>query len=359
MVDINLFKDDEEEKEWKPTPGEGEELGGEPKEDLGLDGNVSESSLLDDEGLLGDEEPIPDFGEPEEKEKEEDYEFGEVKEKKTPVWFWAFLGIVVVGVFLYLFVYLPQQNKTKRAASPEVRRPALTDRLKQESQARGQITSAVDSGTASQPSSIQRRVGAAGVRSVDVFVEATKVIFANLTQEGQLGTIILDGDRFHVGYVSETPNVSQAMGHRIKTLLGASEFRVSPEDRHRTGGRVHYWGVVSGVLPQKSLGLVQTSTKTFATADSFIEGMKGLVQQHRLALQQTEKYSERSEKGIRHVPVRLKIEGSKTQTLTFLDALKGFQGNYNLAKLTLAPVVISDFQANQVKLVLEFQIAVS
>ena len=365
MVDINLFKEDDEEKEdWETTSGEGEELDDELKEEeSGSEGDIQEPVSLEEDLLDNDEEAIPDIQELQDKEQEEDYEFGVDREKKTPVWLWVFLGIVVVGVLAYLFVIQPRQARMKQATQQSSERQLTAETRTQEIQenesgqgvvADSEVGSQVDSAVSTPSVDLTDRVTLMEVGSVSAFVDAAGVVFENLTREGQLGTIVLEGNQFHVGYVSETPNVANAMGHRIRTLLGASSIQTSPEDRHRTGGRIRYWGVISGKLPQKTRGTNQTAVKPFATTESFLEGIQRLVRQHQLSIKQTEKFAERTEEGVRRIPVRLKIEGSKRQVISFLGSLKGYQGNYGLEKLTLAPVSISDFYASQVKIVLDF-----
>jgi len=363
MVDINLFKDDEDEKDWKPTPGEGEELEGNRQEDLEFEEDVWETPALGDEDILGDEETIPDFEEPGEIEEEEDYEFGDVKKKKTSVWLWFLMGIVLVCASLYLFVLQPRQIGIKRLTTYVTKKPSEAGKRVEEIQERGLDRDAalVDSSGVDRSGQVAAMVDSDYSRamgSVSTAVEASRAVFEDLTRHGQFGAVLLTGDRFFVEYVSETPGVAKAMGHRIQTLLGASGFKVSPEERHRTAGRIHYWGVVSGELPQKARGAARTPVQRFATAESFIEGIKGFVLQHRLTVRGLQKLSESSEEGTRQTCIRVKVEGSKTHALDFLESLKGFQGNYGLAKLLLVPSNYSDFKANQVKLVLDFLVSV-
>ncbi len=357
MVDINLFKDEEEE-EWKSDSGgkkEGES-GDELIKEFGMDENLAGASALSDEDLLNNEENMTDLDEPEDKDVGSDYQFGNTKKRKTSPVVWIALGIVLVFAAFYFLYYLPHQPQVTNI----IRRPQVQEDTLSQGRSPGSVGVTADSISAeSSVSKVSSQVVDSSLlnelASVGSVVDAGVAIFQNLTQEGQLGTIILDGYNFHVGYVSETPGVSQAMGYRIQTVLGTSRFEVSPEDQHRTAGRVHYWGVVSGVLPKKQGEATNILTgKQFATSDNFIQEVRVLVQNNRLSVQEMETFSIRSEGGFNQIPVRLKVEGTKAQTLTFLNVLKGFQGNYRLSKLTIAPVDISDFNANQVKLVLEF-----
>ena len=368
MVDINLFKDEEEE-EWKSDSGgkkEGES-GDELIKEFGMDENLAGSSALSDEDLLSNEENMSDLEEPDDKDVGSDYQFGNTKKRKTSPGVWVALGIVLVFAAFYFFYYQPKQTQIKNMASNIIRRPQVNEQEDTLSQGRIPEPIGVSTDSGSAESSVSRVSGGVvgssllnELASVGTVVDAGIAVFQNLTQEGQLGTIIFDGYNFHVGYVSETPGVAQAMGYRIQTVLGTSGFEVSPEDQHRTAGRVHYWGVVSGVLPKKEGEATQIITGTrFTTPDNFIQEVKVLVQNNRLSVRETETFFMRSEGGYNQTPVRLKIEGTKVQTLTFLNILKGFQGNYRLAKITIAPVDISDFNANQVKLVLEFVVFIA
>lgn len=376
MVDINLFKEEGEE-EWKPNgegESEGENLEDELGEDFDLGEEESEPSPLDedDDSLLGDEEVIPDFDESDEKEVEEDYEYGETKEKRTPVWLWALLGVVLIGASLYLFWYQPRQKRKSAASRQSAVDLASVDSLRQgaqQSQA-GPLTAGRDSSgitrdTTSQKDRVSglvpattKGVSTKGLTPTTLFIDVASAVFENLSAQGQLGTIILEGNKFHVGYVSSTPGTAQEMGQRIQRLIGAAGFQVSPEDRHRTAGKIQYWGVVSGEMPAMEQEGPPPSAGRFPTADSFINGVKELVQQSQLSFQQAEKFAVRSLQGVRQIPVRAKVEGNKANALMFLKNLKGFQGNYNVSKLTIAPVNISDFKASEVKLVLDFLISV-
>ncbi len=367
MVDINLFDEEGKEKgkEQKPAPEKGDEF--DLNKDSELGGDFSETSPLDDEEFLSDEEALSDFEKPE--EEQEEYEFGEDKRKKTSPVLWLILGIVVVSAFVYLFIIQPRQMKTTKIATPIVRRPPA-GQLAQVPQKQGTAQPGVNAagakeGKPSAGGAISNRITTRANRSsswvggsITTFVEATKVVLEDLSSHNQFGSVLLDGNSFFVEYVSETPGAAKAMGYRIQTLLGASGYKVSPEERHRTEKRIHYWGVVSGKLPMRNLGAVQTTTKRFATVNSFIREIKGRVQQNGLKILGTQKLSRSSVNGVWMTPVRVKIQGSKMQTLTFLESLKRFQGNYGIAKLLVAPSDYSDFGANNVKCVLDFLVSV-
>lgn len=368
MVDINLFKEDEEE-EWKPNPDEeGEDLEGEISDNLDFDEEVveeepveEEPSPLDDEDFLGDDEAIPDFDDDqEEKDLEEDYEYGEGSKKSTPIWLWIVLGVVVVVAALYIFWFMPRQNQqvspgvslmtppvadsTRTAVSqPE------TEDVKADTGQSQDVTPPVE--TPATQTTTQSSSGAPA--SVSRFVTSALPVFEFLANQNQMGTIILEGDRFHVGYVSATQGVAQTIGRRIQGLIGATSFKTSPEDRHRTAGKIQYWGVVSGDLP-KQTSSSQGSQTRFSNADQFIQSISALIRQNQLNIRQTQKFNVRGQTA----PVRLKIEGARNNMVGLLNRLKGFQGRYELTKITISPVTITDFSANQVKLVLDFSIPI-
>jgi len=191
MVDINLFKDDDEEEKEEGNEegkkrkeknsdensqddkedlsgdlddglgfGEEEELSGDFKEDQDADFNLDdeledgldedsdqkiddefdkelgdESSLDDDEFLddeLGDEEEIPDFEEKKEKAEDEDYSFGEVKKKGVSPFLLILLGIVVVVALGYQFVYKPKLESLKELQNSIPEKPDIQKLIEQQ-----------------------------------------------------------------------------------------------------------------------------------------------------------------------------------------------------------------------------------
>ncbi len=348
MVDINLFKEDEDkEKEKKEeeesVPKEGEDIEDELGDDFLFDEESSKSESLDDE--LFDEE-IPDLEEIEERGEAEDYDFGETKKKKTSVGVWIALAIVVIGTGIYMFVLQPREQKSVKKSAPKVIRPPLHGVV---SAGKERPDSAVSSKKVKE---IMRSSNSGIPGSTPIFSNASIRVLKDLSESNQFGAIVLMKDRFFVEYVSETPNVSKSMGHRISTLLNATNRKVSPEERHRTGGKIYYWGVVSGKLPQ-SLGTSSAATpQRFASADDFIRAVKTVFVQNGLQVYGLQKLYENSEK--RESYIRVQARGTKENTLKFLGRLNSFRGNFVLSKLTIAPVLISDFQAKRVKVVLDF-----
>ena len=367
MVDINLFKEEDEE-EWKTPPDEGggggEDVEGVLGEDLDLGGEETdaESPSFEDEKFLGDEDAIPDFEEPEERELEEDYEYGDNRARGAPVWLWAFLGIVVAAAAFYLFYLQPRQKAKSQIQTITLKKSPPDSLLRTQRPVDQTVAIVGDSSTTIRDQSlgeadVSRETTSTNAPSSTVrVVSAAMAVFESLSSQGQLGTIVFEGGKFHVGYVSSTAGVAESMGQQVQKLMGASSVRVSPEDRHSTAGKIQYWGVVSGDLPASESVAPTASTTRFNTADSFVAGIRELGTQNRMTFQQTVKFSVQSDGGRRKAPVRMKIEGARANAINFLNALKGFQGNYDLNKLTIAPVNISDYTASQAKLVLDFAV---
>lgn len=368
MVDINLFKEEEgEEKEWNSTSDEGEELEDALQdEDLGLgDQDITDASSLDDDDdlLSDDDEVIPDFGEPVDVDQEEDYEFGEVKQRKTSPLVFVALGLVVIAALVYVFIIQPKERAAQQMVTPRVNRPTAMQQDAQPAASEAEPSGDMARDTTTTPPAV-RIMDSGGSRggrtpvisSTSSFVRASRTIVDEFTKHSQFAAFIMSGNQFHLGYVSETPNVAQAMSHKVQTLLQASDLKTSPEERHRTAGKIYYWGVVSGQLSGTG-GQVPTGTNTFTTADGFVESLRGVVQQHRLTTKEVQKLFEGSYEGKRQAQVRMKIEGTKTNAMNFLNGLQNFSGNYGVTKLIIAPVTISDFGANQVKIVLDFLVS--
>ena len=358
MVDINLFKD-EEENEWTPNPDEGEGNGDKLKDDLVFGDEISESTL-DDEALFGDEEDsIPDLEESEEVFKGEDeYNYGEAREKKSSFLLWAALFVVLIGVgfVLYQFVIEP------RLRGPEIKEastPLRPEALKSGTGEPGEVAvSREDTSTGGG-----KLVGP-GTKITDQIstllpmIENSKNVFNALTQTGQFESVMISGNKFHVGYVSETPNVAESMEHKIKTLLNVSSVIVSPEDGHRTAGKMYYHGVVSGQLSYPAKSVTPASANQFNTIEAFEGAIKVLVQRNGLTVKEIQKLSEDVEEGRKETEIRVKIQGEKERVLAFLDAFKQFRGNFVLNELFIVPVTILDFQANETKLVLLFLVSI-
>ncbi|HHS13231.1 MAG TPA: hypothetical protein ENN03_05620 [bacterium] len=368
MVDINLFRDEEEKEEkdkkdqWETPEGDDDLLDKELGDELMFEEESSKSSSLFNEELLGEEEEaIPDFDVPDDTDKE-DYEFGEVKARKTSPGVWIALGVVIIAAGLYLFVLQPKGSRPKEA-SPSVKRPASVVRRPQTMQedAAQELTPQ----PASKPQATEHvaemvdRTSTVYRVPTSTMVNASRAAYEDLSRQRQFGAVLINGDRFHVEYVSETPNVANAMGHRIKTLMGAASFKASPEDRHQTSGRYFYWGVISGVLPTvRTAGTPAAGTASYASEAQFKTAVQQLITKYQMASREFVKLSESREAGGRQLLIRVKTDGSRANALAFLNGLKSFEGNHHVLKLLLAPVEYADFQGDRVKIVLDFAVQI-
>jgi hypothetical protein len=354
MVDINLIKDDEE-KEWEPdSPGADEFIGEATKDEMKLDPDEKVPSFDDvnlggnaNESLLDDEES-----------EDEQYGIkGNGKMKKSPMWLWLLLGLVLVAVALYLFVLEPRFSKSRKAAAAGPRKRADS------TQVAGGNKAGVppqDSGRTAltQPGS-GRPTALPESGSISYFIESSKSIFEQLTRSGQFGAVLITASRFFVEYVSQTPNAGSQIGNQVQALLGASKFTASPEEKHRTAGKMFYWGVVSGDLPKSYQRDNSIVAKQFSSLDGFVEGLRTFVRQYPLNIRSVQKLPSGSDRGQKQTNVRIIIDGSKTNGLLFLKTLQGFQGNFALDKLLIAPATYSDFTADKMKIVLDFMVPFS
>ena len=373
MVDINLFKEDEEEQQ----EGQPESGGKEPTEsddvfgdDLGFDdalddvgAGVEANNEFESDDLLDEEDTVPEFDDDEEFEDEEtqdiDYDFGETKEKKTPVFLWILLVIVVLGAGFYLFLYprmtqkvaTPIPREQQNLQVPEQTTPADTA----QHMASEQVQVAQDEQT-EQPVQMQSqastRTGSTARVSNASMVSVSTTVLGNLTRLDQFGAILITDDQFMVQYASETPSVAEAMGSRIKALLGVSEVKISPEDRNVKGNHIRYEGVISGTLPNKSFTVTNPVVKQYGNADQFIADIRTLLGQYKLNIQSVQKMSANSD----GTPVQVKAEGARQDMMQFMDRIQSIQGNLQLDKLFLAPASLLDYQAEQLKIVLDFTV---
>lgn len=366
MVDINLFRDEEEKEEkggkdqWEAPEGDEDLLDKELGHELMFEEESSKpSSLFDEELLSEEEEAIPDFDVPEDTDKE-DYEFGEVKARKTSPGVWIALGVVIIAAALYLFVLQPKGSQPQ-GTSPSVKRPTSVVKRPQSMQQDTAEQSAPESST--EPKTTEHvtqmidRGGTVYRVPISTLVNASRAAYEDLSRQRQFGAVLINGDRFHVEYVSETPNVANAMGHRIKTLMGAASFKASPEDRHQTSGKFFYWGVISGVLPKvRTAGPPAAGAARYTTEAQFKTAAQQLLARYQMPSREFVKLSESREAGGKQLLIRIKTDGSRTNALAFLNGLKGFEGNHHVLKLLLAPVEYADFQGDRVKIVMDFAV---
>lgn len=352
MVDINLFKngsgEGEEEKEWDDSSSESDEFEDDLKNGLGFDDDLSAQDTFDESGLLDDEEPLPDFDESEQDGNlDNSYEFGEVKEKKSSLWLWILMGIIVITVVLYVFYIQPKQiSKTFKVVQP-VRPPVITPRTttSEPKKAAEKVEEKPAPTTTSADSSTKTPLA-----PVVVYANASKTVFDDLSSKAQFGGILFSGNQFLITYVSETPNVADAMGSRIKNLLQVPEYKVSPEDRNRISGKDYYWGIISGQLQKMDDESYQMEPKKFANTESFIDHINSLTGKHDLKTMETKAL---------HSKATIRVQGSKDKIFLFLQSLRNVQGNFKLTKLFMTPLNQSDFTGSEIKLILDFYVYVN
>ena len=353
MVDIDLFKDEGEDKDWESSPEGSDDFGDELKDDLDLGEDFQDSSALEPEGILDDEEAIPDFEEPDESEDYDDYEYGEVKDKKTSPILYVILGVVIVFAAAYFLGLIPGfkppgKTITSRPVDTIRKPPSLvvedTTRIETTTQLPPDQESSADQRTT------PLKMTKSGERHA-VLVNSCQSILNNLTQNGQFGTLMIDGNRFSVQYVSETPGMSQAMSEKIKGLLGATNIKVSSEDSQRSQGKRVYFGVVSGELPVGAMSAAGAGKTNFLSLDQFNNQIKSIANQYGLSILKIDKLA--AHNGGRQQAVQIKIEGSKNQALTFLSSLNTIQSKFEIDKLLLVPAEYTDYNASRLKVVLD------
>jgi len=410
MVDINLFKDEEgDELEPKPEQemdfsldddissldDDPEDMSAvtadKPDEGLGdvldfeddLDGFEDDNVLdLDDDSLLGDD--FAEAGdEPEAVDNLTDYEYGDVRTKRTPILVWAIMGLVVIAILLYVLVLQPKMAKEKLAAAkktvtntnlPPAVNPAansLTDSTRidtiniatntapistTEDTATvkvDKIDKAADKVVKKKPVSVTP-VKVEGFGSKATYARVASKIVSELSSTGQFVAILLSGTNFTaIQYVSETPNVAKAMRHRIVTLLNLKNTKTSPEERHRTAGKIYYYGVVSGVLPG---GSGKSSATGYISFADFKKDINASIRKHGVNLTDIQKLYEKRISGKKQTDIRVKIVGNKSNLINFIQNIGSIKGNSHITKLILAPSEYTDFKASRLKLVLEFRL---
>lgn len=398
MVDINLFKDeDDDELERKPDEEMDMSLDDLESElsDTGLsDSDLSDDDLVDED--LGDtldfeEDDLADFDDksfagkedagggadllddefgalPEDEAEEEtvdesDYNYGDGRKKKTPVWVWALFGLFVVAAFLYLFVLQPASRGIKTVSvtpqPAQTSRPALPVPADTAGGGQAEAADSVAAAGIRPETDLEKTASdmtapeAAGSKTA--YANSTVKVLADLSAAGQFGAVLLSGDNFAaVQYVSASPGAAEAMGNKIKQLLGATSVKTSPEERHRTDGKVYYYGVVSGTLP--SGGPDAAGRAGNQSYDAFSREIKNMIRQHGLKLTDIQKLHEKTTDQTQQTDVRIKIEGSKAAVTAFLPGMSRLPGNVYITKLFLTPSGYTDFKAGQLKLVLEFRL---
>ena len=372
MVDINLFKEGEEEMEWESSgdmddqPSTDDESAGIPEDpsknlddDFGDDDfdfdqeDFDEADSLDDDSFLDDHEdedglePLKD----EDEFEEEDYDFGDSTEKKFSVWLILVLGLVVILAAVYFLWYQPKMKKIKQpiVTSSKAVTPRTAQQPVQKDTSATQTAQGDTVKTETPPVVSQQISAASASNNTKILVQPIKTVVQNLSNTGQFGSVIVTGNRFFVEYVSDSPNVSEAMAHKIRTLLNVSDVKKSPEEKYTRGGKVRYSGVISGVIPGAPEMSKPTGNVHYSSKNDFINQMKQLAQQYGLVYKSAKTLD--SEKDL---IVQMKVEGNQNKAIQFLDGLAGKSGNHAVSKVLMVPKEYSDFNASNVRVVIDF-----
>jgi hypothetical protein len=343
MVDINLFEDDDEQLGKKEKVGDSS-----GKKESGLSGDtLKEDDFNFDEdpaGVsldpFGESEIKPEFSEPESASRQKSGRGGGKTAAVSPVV--IVLGLVVLAVVVYLKFFM---SSPKSVPQPQRSKPAF--QMKPDTTRKGTGASALKA--------VPFPGGTAGEASIQTvkYIETTKTILENLGRDGQFGVLLLKGDQFFVEYAAANGGLSESIGKKIQNLIGADGFTVSKEERRLINQTAWYFGVISGKLPSMNPPVPKPQRMT---ADQFVEQVKNLVGQNGLNSSKIQKFSEYMRNMKLQTPVSLRAEGSRKNTMEFLESCKNLQGNFELMTVLVVPLEIADRQANQVKLVVDFAV---
>ncbi len=376
MVDINLFKDEDEENQIPSDEGN-DDLSGDDidsddafnldeLDDLEETGSLADEVDFDDSGLLENEE-IPDFDETQDEKTEENYDFGAAKQKKGSLLIWILLAIIVISAFVYVFWLMPG----KTIKSPVVPRAdiAVPDTGKAGSSLmQSPVTETADSlgiQVDEKPDIIEIEdtedlrpapaVGpAAGTGTVESYSRISNAILTELTKSNQLSALLITGNRFFaVEYASETPNVANQMAHRIQAIANAKNVKSSPEERRVTAGRARYYGVISGELNQTETVNGRTAIQTVS---QFQVMLRQQLQQNNFKNINITVFGERTAEGKIFQDVLVKTEGQQDRLNPLLNSLSGSGANVHIHKLMAMPSNNTDYSARQIKISLEFRV---
>jgi hypothetical protein len=342
MVDINLFEDDDEQPGKKDKTGDPS-----GKRESGLSGDsLKEDDFNFDEDPagaaldpFGESEPKPEFDTESSNRQKTGKGAGKAK-KVSPVL--IVLGVLVLAVVVYMQFFMPS---SKSGSKPQRFQPAF--QIKPDSAKIGTGAAAMRTVPPSGGA-----IGDASIQTVK-YIETTKTILENLGRDGQFGVLLLKDDQFFVEYTAANSGLSETIGKKVRDMIGADGFTVSKEERHTAGQTTWYFGVISGKLPNMKPAVPKAQK---ATADQFIEQLKGLISQKGLSNSKIQKFSEYTRNMKLQTPVSLRAEGDRKNAVAFLESCKILQGNYELMTLLVVPLEITDRQANQVKLIVDFAV---
>jgi len=345
MVDINLFEDEEEQLGKKEKSGDTQ-----GKKEGGLSGDS-----LKEEDFNFEEEPLESsladpFEEPGDRPKFEDAPGSRSKsakgggkpQKVSPLLIG--LGVLAVAVAVYLQFFM---SRPKTKVVPK--RPLVTNAIPVKRDSTGMATAGARVGPVSAPAG---SIGAASSQTAK-YVEVTKAILDKLGRDGQFVVLLLKGDQYFIEYASPSRGTSGAVGKQIQAIIGAEGFTASREEQKKARGETMYFGVISGKLPVIPPPAVKASK---VTAEQFIEQLKARMSQNGLNNTKVQKFSEYSRESKLQTPVTLRAEGSRNNVTAFLESLKALPGNYELVTMIVVPQDITDLQAGQLKMVVDFAV---
>ena len=344
MVDINLFEDDEDQlgKKEKAGDASGKKEGGLSgdslkEDDFNFDEEPVESSLdpFDEPGAR------PDFEESPSRAKAS--KGGGRNLKVSPVLIG--LGVLVLAAAAYVQFFMP----TKKA-KPVPKRPPTTRGAVQATQ---DTTKRAPGGTAIGTTATPAGSAVAASSQVARYADVAKTILENLSRDKQFVVLLLKGDQFFVEYGSPAKGTSDVVGNKIQKMVGADGFTASREERKKLQDETMYFGVISGKLPAAQPSVLKPQQ---VGVDPFIEQLKKLMTQKGLTNTRIQKFRQYTINSKLQTPVTLRAEGSGKNVSAFLESLKIQQGNFELLTVIVAPQEITDFQANQVKLVMDFAV---
>lgn len=368
MVDINLFKEGEdEEMDWESSDDQEMEApsGQTPEtepEDFGSDDfdfdsdEMEEPDSFDDDSFLDDQdgEPAIDQHPEEDAFNEEDYDFGDAKEKKVPIWLIIILGLVVILAATYFLWYQPKMKSGKQIShAAQVQRPEVVTPPVSQTDSSGVEVAGQDSVAATLP--VEKAVvpvASGSSNATQKLIQPMKQVVQNLGSINQFGSVIVTGNRFFVEYVSDSPNASSAMAQRIQNLLGVATVKKSPEEKYTRGGRIKYSGVISGQFDDATL-MKPTGSSQYGSKDAFIQQMKNIAKQSGLVFKSGKTLDSPSSEP-KEVTIEIKIEGAQKNAIQFLDSVVAASDHYNISKVLMVPKEYSDFSASQVRVVVDF-----
>lgn len=382
MVDINLFDENDDEQsendDWGDSPSElsdsepgirdsdgTDPFGGD--DDISFGDDLSGSAKKADASFLDDDDAIPDFDEPEEDLQDDNYSFGEVKKSgSSKTLLLLALVLVLCAAAYYQFIWAPSKSKIKKPVrtTAQVKPPVVIPKASDTTSAQtgdpsaplvsttsGQTANQTKGAAPNQNQTVPPPV-AGSKNSIVSTINATKTLLSRLADQNQFGIVLIEKKQFMVQYVSNLPGKSKEIGEEIQTLLKAESYTIAPEDQHKTGDQLYYWGVVTGQLPNMIIERPATATGV-ANLEALLSQIQSKATQNNLIARDVQKFPQLFYNGEQRYPGRLVVEGNKPQIFAFLNELQTIPGGWGISKIMMAPQKISDFAANELKVELK------